>query len=86
MKILFVVINSKLNTSEENIIELTDIATDRIKSFLGVLWNNIKMSNISIIRDQKKKKTFEKIMAGSVPNLRKTKNSKIQETQKIQAE
>lgn len=60
MKILFVVINSKLNTSEENIIELTDIATDRIKSFLGVLWNNIKMSNISIIRDQKKKKHLKK--------------------------
>lgn len=72
MKILFIVINSKLDTSEENIIELTDIATNTIKSFLSVLWNNVKMSNISIIRKQKK--TFEKIMAGSVPNLRKTKN------------
>lgn len=53
MKILFD-INHKLDTAKEKTIELAGIGIETIKSYLSDLWNNIRISTISIIREQKK--------------------------------
>ena len=96
-------INIKISESEESISELEDKMVEitaeeqnkvkrmkRIEDRLRDLWDNIKHTNIQIIRvpeeeDKKKgyEKNFEEIIVESFPNMEKEIISQVQEVQRV---
>ena len=96
-------INSGITEVEERITDLQDKIVEvttaeqktekrikRIEYSLRDLWDNIKHTNIRIIRvpeeEEKKKgteKIFEEIIVKSFPNMRKEIVNQVQETQRV---